>query len=359
MAEDDFDPFAEHDEDAPVKPRVNLSYVNETEASRKVLGVSAWSRFIGKFRFSVAGFIFFGKLVLVAAIILAYPIMSALSHQINDRTIEPNDSRYWAVPEIGVTSVLIGRELDGPGWASDRHPWHPQSRLTALPAWQEGILEAIASYGRLIIQQIEDQRDPDLIAAIRLLDPADGQDTTSRLIAASEALSRYDDRVAGGVTIAPSGPDTMALRLALVQDWARARHVELAEVASPGDGWIASTQAIEAVYRAKATAHVTHELLLASLRKEQSLLAKYEAEGAYKRMLAAWRRAATLGPLFVANQGSDAASGVNHPAIIAFHLEEARRATQALEAVFKAPPPTAPEDTGTQNTEALANLTSN
>jgi len=359
MAEDDFDPFAEHDEDAQLKPRVNLSYVNETEASRKVLGRPAWSRFAGKFSFSAAGLIFFGKLVLVAAIILAYPIMSAVSHQINDRTIQPDDSRYWAVPEIGVTSVLIGRELDGPGWANDRHPWHPQSRLTALPAWQNGMLEAIASHGRLIIQQIEDQRDPDLIAAIRLLDPADGQDTTSRLIAANEALSRYDDRVAGGVTIAPIGPEAMAARLALVQDWAQARHAELARIATPGDGWIASTEAIEAVYRAKAAAHVAHELLAASLRNEQSLLTTYEAEDAYKNMLAQWRRAATLRPLFVANQGSDAASGVNHPAIIAFHLEEARRATLALENIFKTPPPTPLEDTEAQNTEELANLTSN
>jgi len=359
MAEDDFDPFAEHDEDAPLKPRVNLSYVNETEASRRVLGASAWSRFAGKFRFSMAGLIFFGKLVLVVAIILAYPIMSALSHQINDRTIEPDDSRYWAVPEIGVTSVLIGRELDGPGWAGDRHPWHPQSRLTALPAWQDGILEAIASHGRLIIRQIEDQRDADLIAAIRLLDPAEGQDTTSRLIAASEALSRYDDRVAGGVTIAPTGADAMSARLALVQNWAKARHVELAEIASPGDGWIASSEAIEAVYHAKATAHVAHELLAASLRNEESLLATYEAADAYKAMLADWRRAATLRPLFVANQGSDAASGVNHPAIIAFHLEEARRATLALEEVFKTPPPALLEDPEAQNTEALAKLTSN
>ena len=359
MAEDDFDPFAEYDEDAQVKPRVNLSYVNETEASRKVLGRSAWSQFAGKFTFSTAGLIFYGKLVLVAAIILAYPIMTALSHQINDTMILPDNSRYWAVPEIGVTSVLIGRELDGPGWASDRHPWHPQSRLTALPAWQEGLLEAIASHGRLIIRQIEDQRDPDLIAAIRLLDPADGQDATLRLIAASEALSRYDDRVAGGVTIAPTGPDAIAARLALVQDWARARHAELADIASPGDGWIASAEAIEAVYRAKAAAHVAHELLAASLRNEQSLLAAYEAEDAYKDMLADWRRAATLRPLFIANQGSDAASGVNHPAIIAFHLEEARRATLALEAVFKAPPPASLKDIEAQETEELVNLTSN
>lgn len=345
MTEEEFEQLVEEHDDAIAggkgKPRVNLSYVNETEASRKVRSATFWPNLRARLKVTPDGLILAGKVFLVAVFILAYPVMTVLSHQLDDQPIRFDDSRYWAVPEIGVASVLIGRELDGPGWAADRHPWHPQARLTALPAWQEALLEAIAAHGRLIIRQLDDQRDPDLIAAIRLLDKAEGQQTTLRLLAASEALLRYDDRVAGGVTIAPTGQAAMIARLELAQQWANQERAALSAIASPGDGWIASKDAISAVYSAKATAHVAHELFAASLRDDKALLATYEIEDAFGDMLSKWRRAATLRPLFIANQSSDAASGINHPAIIGFHLEEARRAAANLAERLKAPSPEA------------------
>jgi len=326
MDEDSFDPFEEDYVTSDAPPRVHKPYVTKTAVTK-----TKSRSFLSRFTFSGAGLVLFGKALLVFAIILAYPVMTVMSHKVDDSRVRFDDSRFWAVPDLGVSATLIARELDGPGWAADRHPWHPQARLTALPAWQESLLEALADHGRLTISQLGDQRDQDLFAAVRLLEPSGEQNMTERLIAANEALSRYNDRVAGGVTAAPMGPGAMQARLGLAAGWAEQNHDTLVAVASPGDGWIASEEAIRSVYAAKAAAHAAHEILAASAKHEQSLLAKYEAEAAMRDVLNKWRRAASMSPLFVANQSGEALSGLNHPAIMAFRLSEARQATQALQ----------------------------
>lgn len=335
MAEDNFDHSEEDFASAKGPPRVNLSYANETAANQKTLS----RRLLPKMNVTRDGLTLTVKILLVIALILAYPVMTVMSHKLDDSPVQFDDSRFWAVPDIGVSSVLIARELDGPGWVTDRHRWHPQARLRALPAWQKGLQSALADHGRLIISQLGNQKDQDLIAAIRLLDPSPDQDMTARLTAASEALSRYDDRVAGEVTAAPRGQGALVAKLKLTSMWVDQKHVALAAVASPGDGWIASTQAIEAVYSAKAAAHVAHEILSATATQEKALLAKYEAEAAMQDVLNTWRRAAALRPLFIANQSSDAVSGLNHPAIMAFRMSEARNASEKLAALLQAPAP--------------------
>ncbi len=327
MTEDNFDPFEEDYAGADHQPRVRQPYAS---ARKEAPPSSRLRSFIASFTLSRDRLILLGKAALVALFILAYPIMTVMSHQIDDSPVVFDDKRYWAVPDIGVTAMLIARELDGPGWVSDRHPWHPQARLTALPAWQESLLTCLADHGRLVISELDTLRDQDLIAAVRLLEPSGQQNMVDRLIAASEALARYDDRVAGGVAAAPSGLTAMIARLNLSGGWADQKHARLVEVASPGDGWIASEEAIEAVYAAKAAAHVAHEILANAAKNEQSLLVRYQAEAAMQDALTKWRRAAKISPLFVSNQSGDAMSGLSHPAIMAFHLSQARHANQVL-----------------------------
>lgn len=333
MTEDTFDPFEEDHAASEAPPRVHKPYTDKSGEASEKPSRAFWSRF----QISSDGLLLIGKSLLVLAMILAYPVMTVMAHQIDDRPVVFDDSRFWAVPEVGVTSVLIGRELDGPGWAADRHPWHPQARLTALPAWQDSLLNTLADHGRLLISQLGNQQDPDLVAAVRLLDPSDKQNTTDRLLAAGEAFARYDDRVAGGVTTAPTGMTPLLARLGIASQWASDRHIPLAAAASPGDGWIASPEAIEAVYAAKASAHVAHEMLSAIAGLEDDMLNAHDATHLMQDVLTKWRRAASMRPLFIANQSGEAISGLNHPAIMAFRLSEARKATQQLAAHLQAP----------------------
>lgn len=301
-------------EDAPVVRLAYQSYEQrETKPSRR-LNISAL----------VTGL----KALAVIALMAAYPTLIMLNHKLDDTPVSLDEGRHWAAADAGIASTLITRELDGPGWVGDKHRWHPQVRLTALPAWQDGLIEAIADHGRMSLSLFEGQKDPDLVAAMRLLGRTTEEKTEPRLIAAREALMRYDGRVGVGLAGRPEGTDALIAELALAIDWASEASTMLGEVASPGDGWIASRHAIETVYNGKARAHVAHEMLAARATREQGLFVSEGAERAFNTALSKWRIAAKLRPLFIANQGGDALIGTNHPAMLAFLLTDAAAASQ-------------------------------
>ncbi|MEL7480975.1 MAG: hypothetical protein AAGJ29_05400 [Pseudomonadota bacterium] len=281
------------------------------------------------------------KVLGVLLVLAAYPAMVLMSHEIDDSPIALDDGRYWSAGDVGIAAALITRELDGPGWSADHHRWHPQSRLTALPAWQAGLVDALADHGRLTLSKFQGQRDPDLESAVRLLGRPGDEAVTPRLQAAREALTRYDGRVAVGLAGRPAGPDMLASELTLFAAWADALQRDLASIASPGDGWIASSEAVASVYRAKARAHVAHELLSVRAERDAGLFATAEAQTRFDEANLAWKRAAALGPLFISNQASDAPVGANHVAMMAFLLGEAaiasRTAAEALQAPAAAP----------------------
>ena len=286
--------------------------------------------------FTLKPLVFSLKACLVIAAILAYPAAVMMSHQINDDPIDLETGRYWSVQDIGVSTILLARELDGAGWAADRHPWHPQAQLTALPAWQEGLRKSIAEHARLTLSALEGQRDQDLVAAERLLLNEDGLDTTPRLQAAREAFTRYDDRVGAGVAGSPQGLGFLERELTLTLGWAAQSSAQLADISTPGDGWLASREAVAAVYFGKARAHAAHEFLNAIKKREAGALEGHLAASQVDLALEKWRNAAQLNPLFVSNQGSDGVIGANHPAILAFRLNEAHAATSAAIAMLSA-----------------------
>jgi len=296
------------------------------------------------------------KAFTVAALMVAYPALVVANHKLNDTPINLDDApRHWTAVEAGVAATLISRELDGPGWSADRHRWHPQSRLTALPAWQASLVEAIADHGRLSLSLFQGQRDPDLEAAVRLIGRSGTEaDAGSRLIAAREALTRYDGRVGAGLAGRPEGPLALAAELDLTAGWAGASRNTLGEIASPGDGWIASTEAVQSVYQAKARAHVAHEMLNARLRNDQDIYPSKAAELAVLQALEKWRIAAKLRPLFVSNHGADAVVGANHPATMAFLLMDAADASQKASELLRLPPEPDAEPTSSAALQAPA-----
>lgn len=279
------------------------------------------------------------KVVGVIVALLAYPAIVVLSHDLDDSPVNLDEGRYWAASDVGVAATLLSRELDGPGWTGDLHRWHPQVRLTALPAWQDSLIAAIADHGRLTLSMFEGQRDPDLEAAVRLLGRTLPEDSVPGLVAAREALTRYDGRVAVGLAGRPEGAATLAEELRLFAGWADASIADLAPLASPGDGWIASRASVATLYRAKAQAHVAHELLVARVSREPRLMETPGFADAFETATNAWRRASRIRPLFVANQASDGWIGTNHLATMAFLLGEAGRASDEAAAALLAPQP--------------------
>ena len=100
------------------------SYLDEAEPSPMMLTASEW-------------WLRLKRVIQVAGLVLVlgfYPALVIGSHVINDDPIALSADRPWTSAETGTMVTLIGREIEGPGWAADRPGWHPQARLTGLPA---------------------------------------------------------------------------------------------------------------------------------------------------------------------------------------------------------------------------------
>lgn len=277
--------------------------------------------------------IFLFKAAIVLALVGTYPALTLNAHKVDDTPIEFANGYEWSVGEIGGTVTLVARILEGPGWASDKPAWHPQARLTAMPAWQEGIASAAADYTRLIAVQTGDE---DVAAAARLLAPQ-STGMHDRLTAAAEILARYDSSVENGHAKTPTGEKALIEKLELTAGWAQDSRSALAIAARENKVWPASYEDIRTFYAAKARAHVAHELLSAALTQETSALTERGLTPASAEALELWRKAASQRPLFVTNQsGSDAILG-NHLTGMAFLMDEAGTATTALTDALRQP----------------------
>ncbi|MEM7493923.1 MAG: hypothetical protein AAF296_11100, partial [Pseudomonadota bacterium] len=162
---------------------IPAAYLEEAEPSPLMETASRWWRRM----------IFAGRLALILMLLGGYPLMVALSHKIDSRPITTASEASWTSPEIATALTLIAREETQAGWAVDKAWWRPQSRLTSLPAWQEGLTSALSDYMLLAAHITSPDGytpDPDLTAAGRLLAPVADVEAEPRMHAAVQALQR-------------------------------------------------------------------------------------------------------------------------------------------------------------------------
>lgn len=332
--------YEEADND-PKKPVVTLigseiphAYLDDAEPSPLMEGASRlWGRIKKAF-----------KLAIVLVLVGGYPVATVLAHKVDDSPVLTSSLAPWASTEAGTALTLIGRELTGAGWSADRPVWHPQARLTALPAWQNGIISALSDYAGLgagLASDAEGEIDRDLSAASRLLAPTDETEATPRLNAAAEALQRYDGRLARGLAAAPMGQESLQARLTLFASWAAQSQTQLQRSANSAEAWPASRSDIETIYSARAHAHVVGQMMTAVLSTEPELIATPDASEALDKMIVAWDRVAKFNPIFISSQAGTGRILSDHPATMAFYVAEAEAATHNLQAKLRtqtAPP---------------------
>lgn len=304
-------------------------YLDEAEPSPLMHTASLWWRRAVKTL----------QVLAVIGLVGLYPALIVSSHEINDTPVILSADSPWASPETGVIVTLIGRELEGPGWAHDRPGWHPQARLTGLPAWQDSVATSLSQFSRLMATKSatpDSNPDPDLSAAARLLMPELGLDQTARLNAAAEALARYEGRLERNLASRPAGLSDIIDELALFAGWAEASHERLSSRIGTREGWPASREDIEAFFEARARAHVASQLLTASLVSEPDVAVRESVQSRLDQIEAHWRRAAELDPVFVSNQSGGARLMADHLAMMAYYLGEAGEATRELGAALVA-----------------------
>lgn len=286
------------------------------------------------------------KLSLVIGVLGAYPAAVVLSSQIDDTPVVFPPDQSWSVSGVGVAVHKLARELAGSGWAADREAWHPQARLTALPAWQEATAAGLSEHVKLLSDVAANAEGPDgdLAAASRLLMAVPGEDMRPRLTAAAEALNRYDTRASRGLAIRPAPEDSLPLEMALFASWAGEDRAALSDrINAEQSAWPASEEDISAFYAAKARSHLAHELIVAGKSRAYGLAGNTEVAVLLARAEAAWSRAAEIKPVFVSNQTGSGILLPNHLSSLAYYLVEAEEASAEL-ARRIAPPPAAVED---------------
>jgi len=225
------------------------------------------------------------------------------------------------------------------GWAADRSWWHPQARLTALPAWQEGITGALSEFALLAADHASLEQgapDSDLLAAARLLVPSQEAEAVPRLNAAAEALQSYEGRLSRGLAAQPKGLAVMVDELNLYKGWAAESQARLRTHVDRAEAWPASRADIEAIYKTRAYAQVASQLMMSSLIQEPELVRTRAAAEARDRALFAWRRAATFNPMFVSSQAGTGSILADHPAAMMYYLTEIETATADFIAVLQA-----------------------
>jgi len=298
-------------------------YLDEAEPSPLMHTASLWWRRIIR------------TLQILAVLVLVgfYPALIMASHDVNDSPVILSAESPWASPETGVIVTMIGRELEGPGWAADRPGWHPQARLTGLPAWQNALSTSLSQYARLMAGKSETpdgNPGPDLSAAARLLMPEQGLDQTPRLTAAAEALARYEGRLERDLASKPAGVSDVVDELALFAGWADDSYQRLSQRIGTREGWPASREDIQVFFEARARAQIASQLLTASLVSEPDIAVRSSVESRLDKIEASWRRAAELDPIFVSSQAGDARLMADHLAMMAYYLRQASDATRGL-----------------------------
>ncbi|MEL6724170.1 MAG: hypothetical protein AAFP24_04075 [Pseudomonadota bacterium] len=299
------------------------AYLDDAEPSPTMEALSRmWQRLIGVL-----------KLGLVLCLVGGYPAMIVMSHKVDSSAVVLSAADPWYSNDTGTAMTLLGRELTVAGWAADRSWWHPQARLTALPAWQDGVTGALSDYALLASEHASLEPgapDSDLLAAARLLVPTQEAEAIPRLNAAAEALQSYEGRLARGYASNPKGLGVMLDELALYKRWASDSETRLRSSADRAEAWPASREDIEALYMTRAYAQVASQLIMSSLIQEPELVQTRNAMEARDEAIFAWRRAATFNPIMVSSQAGTGSILSDHPAAMMYYLSEIQSTTTAF-----------------------------
>ena len=274
---------------------------------------------------------FWANTVAIVTVLGAYPTLVVAASDVGDRDFDRLVNRAdWAAPWVGGVSALMEDHFNQLGWAPDAAPWEPMARLTAKPAYQAAMAEAL---GDLI--HVADARaiatgqpDIDLSAAARLVN----EDSTAiQLRAARDALVNHDRRLRRQDAVTDLTTSQVAEQLALLSSWAAASQTGIVSSATAIGGSPMDEEATRAVYAAKGRATVSW-LMLASLQWPTSA----EAAKARDAAMNAWREVAEFHPLIVFNGDADGSLFGNHAASMSFLIAQAQTATSALQTLASA-----------------------
>lgn len=283
-------------------------------------------------------------LVIVALIVFVYyPVgMVAMNHiddspEFSAKAFETPNGSYT----VAMAAALVDREVNQHRWVAMDPFFYPDSMLVRMPAFQRGIISAIARFTIEMNDQIgrtrgSSQADADLQKAVGLLNyspyvwlfdfstswlPTTSSATQYR--SGLVALQNYNKRLSGGQAVFDRRADNLMETLTRIasdlgsSSAAAADHIE-------NGGALAFTTSAEHFYFAKGRMYGNY-LLLHELKKDfADIIKEKQLEGTWDQMLDSLHDGMKLSSFLVLNAAPDRQLLPNHLAAQGFFLMRAR-----------------------------------
>jgi hypothetical protein len=279
--------------------------------------------------------------VVLAAMLLYYPIGMALIHSVDDDpdfTVEAGESESKAV---AIAAALIERETDQHRWTANDPFFFPASALDNMPNYQQGMVYALSRFAIEMSDQIgrvrgSSQVDKDLdSAAGRLKYPGTiwffDFATSLAPTAASEqyyrearrALLKYNERLAKGEATFERRADNLQATLDRISADLGSSSAVIDHHLKEG-GFLIDFEADDIFYQTKGRIYAYYQILKAFSDDFRQVISERELTKAWDQMLESMRRAAELDPLVVTNGDPDSQLLPSHLAAQGFYLLRGR-----------------------------------
>ena len=294
--------------------------------------------------------------ILVMLLILYYPVGMLWWHTINDDlsfdvsadSLQPGQSRA-----VAVAAGLIDREVNKSGWVANNPFFTPSAMLDNMPAYQQGIISALARFSFELADQIGRTRgsseiDADLKNASGLLqysgtvwvwDPSVSLAPTAtseeQYEKARKALENYNRRLADGKAVFERrGDNLLATMERIALDLGSSSAVLERHVAEHSSDFI-DFQADDMFYNVKGQTYAYYVVLRALGGDFENVLRERELAGVYDQMLNSLHEAAALDPWVVTNGAPDGLFLNSHLAAQGFYLLRARTQLREISDILR------------------------
>ena len=297
--------------------------------------------------------------VVIAALMLLvmyYPIGMLWWHTINDdlgfdvtaESLAPGQSRA-----VAVAAGLIDREVNKTGWVANNPFFTPSAMLDNMPAYQQGVVSALARFSFELADQIGRTRgsseiDADLKNASGLLqysgtvwawDPSVSLAPTAtseeQYEKARKALVNYNRRLANGEAVFERrGDNLLATMERIALDLGSSSAVLERQVADHSADFL-DFQADDLFYNIKGQTYAYYIVLRALGGDFENVLRERELAGVYGQMLNSLHEAAALGPWIVTNGRPNGLFPNSHLAAQGFYLLRARTQLREISDILR------------------------
>jgi hypothetical protein len=283
--------------------------------------------------------------LIVAGLLLYYPVGMIWVHTIDDDLdfqAPRAEAEQGGSATVSMAAALIEREVDHHRWVANDPFFEPAWMLDNMPAYQQGIISALARFAFELTDQIarirgSSQTDTDLQEAAGLLQYSGTKwifdfSTSLAPTATSEAQYRkarkallaYNRRLGGGSAVFERRADNLLATLDRIALDLGASSAALDERVAEHSGDLIDFEADDLFYNVKGQVYAYYLVLRELSRDFEGVITERDLNKVWSQMLSSLHAAAALDPWVIVNGTPDGQILPSHLAAQGFYLLRAR-----------------------------------